>query len=421
MTCHPDSRVLRELLRGELPPQDGRRLLEHALCCPECRQAIRRAWFETRPPESAPDDYEAPFEHALQGALGQRNRPGEPREEAALAATEALLGKLGELPHRDVRQMIRLAIQAWKQAQRVTAGRRGRGFVLDLKARVLCELGNAYRIADRFGTAAVVLRRAAALADHGSGDLLLATRISDVAASLHADQRHFAAAVAILQRVCRTYLKLGERHLAGRALISQALFTGFDGDPEGAILLLDQGIALIEPEREPILRLKAIHNQVLFLIDAERYREARILLWQNRLLYQCFDEPLVAIRRQWLEGRIYTGLRELAKAETTLRQVQAGLLRHGQVYDAALAALDLIRLGVLAGRREELPERVDDVLAVFQEHQISRLAVGYLRVFRERCVDRSLSPASLCAMLKLVASVVDDLDENRRRHRRHYA
>lgn len=416
MACHPDARLLRELLRGELPPQDGRRLLEHALCCPECRQAIRRAWFETRPPASAPGDYEAPFELALRGALRQRGRLGPPPAEAALAATEALLRKLGELPHRDVRQMIRLAIQAWKRVQRVTADLRGTGFVLDLKARVLCELGNAYRIADRFGTAAMVLQQAAALADRGSGDLLLAARISDVAASLHADQRHFAAAVAILQRVCRTYLKLGERHLAGRALISQALYTGFDGDPEGAILLLDQGLALLEPEREPILRLKAVHNQALFLIDAGRYREARILLWQNQALYRRFDEPLVAIRRQWLEGRIYTGLEELAKAETTLRRVQADLLRHGQVYDAALASLDLIRLGVLAGRREELPERVDGVLAVFREHRISRLAVGYLRIFRERCVDPSITPASLCAMLSLVASVVGDLDETRHRH-----
>lgn len=427
-----------------MSPEAGTLLLRHIFRCLHCRSALREEWARLPRRPLPGKTYDEPYDRAVERALQfheirekESHAADSRRQEAGLegmeellrmlpaseclqpgqgfAAIEALLRECRELRHGQPRKIIRTAVLAWKTAQCLDPRQNGVAVVADLKARILAELGNAYRVADDFSTASRVLQKAMAWVDRGSGDFLLIAHISELVASLHADQRRFEEAVEILDRVARTYRKLGDRHLAGRALIKKGIFTGFDQRPAEAIDLLLQGEALVDADREPVLLLTALHNRAWFLVDCARHREARRLVFENLSLYQRFAEPWLLVRKRWLEGRIYGAFGDYEQAETYLEAVQRELLRLDQVYDAALAALDLLRLRLLQGWTNEIPDRVDDVIGIFRRHHLSQGALGCLKIFRDRSLDSQLSLQDLCQMLALVSSAVEEQGGSRLR------
>lgn len=442
MGKHPKPEELRSFLQGSLIPETG--ALNHIFRCLRCRGALRKEWTllsrRPLPGEIYDEPYYRAFERTLQihGTREKERLAADSRRREAgfegvedlvrnlsaqeclqpgqgFAAIEALLRECRNLRHGQPRKIIHTAVLAWKTAQCLDPRQNGTAVVADLKARILAELGNAYRVADDFPTASVVLQKAMSWVDRGSGDFLLIAYISDLVASLHADQRRFEEAVEILDRVARTYLKLGDRHLAGRALIKKGIFTGFDQRPKEAVELLLQGEDLLEEDREPVLQLTALHNRAWFLVDCGRHHEARRLVWQNSDSYQRFAEPWLLVRKRWLDGRIDGAIGKYDRAEEHLEAVQRELLQLDQIYDAALAALDLLRLRLLQGWTHEIPDRVDDVIGIFRRHHLSRGALGCLKIFRDRCLDSQLSLQDLCQMLALVASAVEEQGGSRLR------
>jgi len=107
---------------------------------------------------------------------------------------------------------------AW--AERLDGKRYGAGFVRDVQVRALVELGNAYRVADDLDKARRPSMKPPADRE-GTGDEALEARLCDVQASLHAARRFFAASCDALEAVRALHERRGDRHLAGRALISK--------------------------------------------------------------------------------------------------------------------------------------------------------------------------------------------------------
>jgi tetratricopeptide (TPR) repeat protein len=252
----------------------------------------------------------------------------------------------------------------------------------DLAARACGELANAYRRNDRFSTAEETLVRAETARAAGSGDLLLRARLLDLQASLRTDQRRFEEAYRLLDQAYEIYAEIGERHLAGRALIKHGIGLFYDGDLEQAAGLLRRGLSRLEPDGDPQLVATARHTLLLTLAAGGQYTEAAELLLRSGLR-EAFPEPLNRLKVRWLEARIYAGLGRRGRAEGAFREILAEFTEAGAESEAALVRLELA--GVLLHTPscyEEIERQAAEAYKTFERLDVgpeALRAVGYLR------------------------------------------
>jgi hypothetical protein len=306
-----------------------------------------------------------------------------PRKIQGLALFEALLTRSWALRHEDPGQMIQYAWMATKVARNLSVRRYGAQKVADFECLAWAELGNADRVADKLDLAERAFAQAVRLYELGTGDKLLGIHLVDLQASLAADRRQFNLACQALSLVHEFHRNHGDAHFSGRALISKGLYTGYAGEPEEAIRLLQEGLALLEENREPGLEFAAVHNQLMFLIDCGRFLEARKLLFRNRARLDQAGGRLNEIRVTWVEGRIAAGLCDLAGAEKALAEVRDGFDAAGRGYDAALATLDLVAVLLAQGRAEEAESQVRKAARAFAALRIEREALGAILMLRK--------------------------------------
>jgi len=167
-------------------------------------------------------------------------------------------------------------------------------------------------------------------------------------------------------------------------MIGHAIQIGLAGDPQAALQLISNGLFLVEEHREPDLVIAAVHNQIHFMIDCERYDEARKLLFLNRgrFLRATAAGHISDLKMRWLEGRIDAGRGQLARAEEVLGEVRDGFEAVGLGYNAALVTLELAAVTLRQGRATEASALVVEAAEAFTALRIHRemlMAVLYLR------------------------------------------
>lgn len=363
MTEHPEPRELHELLAGCLPSGRVRTVVHHLIRgCPVCGAAMasfaeglleqersRGKEAASRGPVLAEDPgYDDAIDRVIESVhhygrdaafVRAKTREVLSRIEKhgidgladsapqfkGFAACEALLERSWALRHEDPLQMVELANYATVLADRLSPQPHGPRRLADLRCRIWAALGNAYRVADDLGTAEWALGKAAGFFDQGTGDELLASRLCDLQASLLGAQRRFAPALEALDVVQTIQQRLGDEHLAGRALIKKGIYTGYANDPAAAVTLLAEGFEKIDPAREPALALSAIHNIACFLVDLGRFQEARSLVRVNLWRYVRHGAHLDRIKLRGLQGLIEAGLQNFDLAERELREARTGL------------------------------------------------------------------------------------------------
>jgi tetratricopeptide (TPR) repeat protein len=316
-----------------------------------------------------------------------------PSDLKGLPAFEAILERSWNLRNEDPEEMVRLAMYATLIAGKLEPATHGRERVKDLQCRAWSALGNAYRVADDLDAAEFALGEAAELYLRGTRDELLGAHLFDLQASLFAARRAFSAALQTMDVVHEIYVRQGDSHLAGRALIQKGTYRGLANEPEEAIRLLQRGLAMIDADREPRLALTAIHNTAFFLITCGRFREARSLVWQNLPRYQGGGQ-LDRIKLQGLRGLICAGLGELDRAEEYLVAARRGFEETGVRYHAAIAGLDLAVVWLRQGRRQEARDLVLDCVQVFLELRIHREALAAVLVL-QRAFEKGLDADAL--------------------------
>ena len=404
---HPTPAELSALARGALTPQRSLEVTLHLLeGCRSCRPVVLP---DVEPAEAAPaaSGYDKVVERALAAAVRQRESYRGEREHArriagelaagGRAATaeilrrergaplvEALLERSWALRHEDPAQTAELAWNATVAAADLDLGPDGAKRAADLRFRAWAELGNALRVADDFDGADQAFDTALGHWTAGTLDETLLARYLDLRASLHRARRELGPAQAALGVACSIYLRYGQRHLAGRAMIGHAIHTGLAGEPEAALQLISNGLLLIEEHREPDLVIAAVHNQIHFLIDCEKYDEARKLLFLNRgrFLRATAAGHISDLKMRWLEGRIDAGRGQLARAEEVLHEVRDGFEAVGLGYNAALVTLELAAVTLRQGRAPEASALVVEAAEAFTALRIHRemlMAVLYLR------------------------------------------
>lgn len=302
-----------------------------------------------------------------------------------LVAFEAFLRHSWAVLHADPAEAIESARWATRVGRRLDAEQFGRQGLADLRCRAWAILGNAYRVADNLSAAEFAFTEAFNHHAAGSRDELLLARLTDFQASLRADQRRFAEAVELLDRVIAIYRRCGDEHLAGRAVISKGLFTGYAGDAEDAIRLIGEGLSRIDTGREPKLALWAMHNLSLFMIETERFREARALAHENLGRFATQEHRIDYLKLRWIEARADAGLGLLDEAERAFVEVREGMLDVGKRYHSALAALDLALILRRRDRPDEACATILEAAEMALELEIGREAIAAVLALQDSC------------------------------------
>src|SRR3954464_2079995 len=311
---------------------------------------------------------------------------------AGLGVYEALLAQSWAVRFDDPEGMVRLAEAALEVSKGFTSKTRSRR-TADLQARAWGEVANAFRAADRLRSAQLAFGEAYALLQKGTGDSYLKARLFDLEASLLGTLREFPMALFRLTSISNLYRDLGEPHLAGRALITAALYTFYQGDAQEAIEINRQGVNLIDQSRDPALFMLALHNHLLCLVELKQCPKAQRLLFDSRrkLIYK---DRVNALRLRWLEGRINYGIERLTSTEIAFREAKEGFSSAGMSFHSAILALELAMVLRRLNRTEEARKEVIAAREIFLSFEIYREYLGSI-IFLEEAFRRGEATAEL--------------------------
>lgn len=413
---HPARPVLERFVLGHLPTAEMRQVSQHLLDgCSECRQVTTELWarepvplMEDAADRSASDEaIDRIFRVILAReaeVARERSQGRELFEELARHPSarqhlmvsnsarfrsrmlcEILLEQAHEAGFREPARAVELARLGVAIADRLAerSAEKDEEGLQGLRARAWAQLGNALRINADHAGADQAFETATELLDPARVTPHEIARVLDFEASLRRDQRRFAEATRLMDRVIAIYRKLGQRSLLGRSLQQKSLICGESGDSEGEIGLLRRALELLNPEEEPRVFLSARHNLISALCESGRPREAFALLFHTRPLYLKQGDRLHLLRLRWLEGAVSRGLQRYEQAAVAFREVREAFLELGLDYDAALASLDLAEVYATQGRTADVRRLVDEMLEVFRSRKIHREAMGALSVLQK--------------------------------------
>ncbi|HSG38877.1 MAG TPA: hypothetical protein VLE27_04500 [Thermoanaerobaculia bacterium] len=434
MSKHLTLDELGALFQGNLPSVRTKEVVLHLLAsCEPCRTALAAAWRE--PSTASENTYDLALDRSLKKgrpyARHLRREAARARKVVALleqggglhavcdrgdlplrglGTYQALLERSWAVRHDNLKEMMHLARAAVVVARRLDSEFYEPRLLADLQARAWGELGNAHRAADDLQEAEQAFGRAFELLLQGTGELHLKARLNDLYASFLGTQRRFDLAFAALDIVHATYLDLGDLHLAGRALLTKAIYVHYNGQPEQAIDINETGRTLIEVRREPDLEFRAIHNQIWFLVACGRFREAKKELLRNRAVLEKMVGRVSAIKLRWLQGQIRAGLDEWKSAEIALLEVKEGFERLELGLAAALVSLELAFLWMRQNRLTETEELVRETFEVFSSLKIHREAIGAMQVLNEARERKIMTVTLLDSVVKYLHRAQHDPD-----------
>jgi tetratricopeptide (TPR) repeat protein len=410
---HPGKEVLERLLRS-LNPADPR-VLSHVAGCARCR--ARLVDVPILPPvmpfrRTTVENYDAAFEESQSFVARWISFLERERAEAPGLFAELIerTGEQREILLRNSRRfrtwgLLELAAERGREASVQNPGRGEElgllalriadllnlqsyraTLVADSRARAWACIANARRIQSDLTGAEDAFKEAWKSLKAGTGDLLERALLMDLQASLKRDMRRFTEAFRLLRRAATLFFDLGERHRAGRSLVSLAILYNQTGDPLKAAEKTRQALQLIEPKWEPRLILSAHHNLVVYLAGAGLFLDAQGAYREARPLYRRFPDAWTQNRRKWVKGQIAFGLGQPEEAESLLLEARDGFLAEGIPYDTALVSLDLALLYVEQGRTEGLKRLAAEMVPIFASRQIHREALAAL-AFLQRAVE----------------------------------
>ena len=440
MADHPTPAELEDFVLSRISVERAREVVSHLVSgCAKCYSAVipHVRWvlgLEDPPKRVLTPQEDAAYEAALDRAfnfVSKRARElHQERKREALALLEDFgPGKLPEVPlhlrgvplfeallerswafrYGNPQEMVRWAEWARVLAEKLEPSELGPSEreLADLRCRAWVELGNAYRVADDLEQAEIALGLAAHLFVEGTENEALAARLFDVQASLFASLRDFDLAQLSLNLVFAFYRRLGESHLAGRALISKGIYCGYNGDSEEAIRLLDRGLELIDEERDPRLVYLVFHNQIRLLLDSNRARDARKALFRLKARGLISGGRVTELKLRWLEGQINVELGELERAEQALLEVKQGFEEAELGYKAALAGLELGAVMLRRGRIDDAIREVLQAADVFEAIKVRREAAASLLLLRKSFEQQTVNAALLNHVIGLLRSGED--------------
>lgn len=424
--AHPDREQLELFMLGELSTEDTRAVLQHLLSdCEQCHATTRAMWDLGADPDaeegnalsagpgswweaSSRFDYDRALDRVFDNVRRVNNTLQCERTEA-----QQLLAELARHPFERRRLLVQnsgrfqtwglcelllsrpietlsepqeghdLAEVAVALAESLDPEVYGAALLEDMKARAWSYLANARRLLSDLRGAEIAFQTAESHLAAGTGERLERARLLDLQASLRNNQGRYDDALALLNRAAAIYQRAQQRHLLGRIVLNKGHVHISKGDLESATALLRQGLALIEPEREPKLVATAYHNLAYVLNEMGQPREALALVTRARLLYLELGDRLYLVRLQYTEGKIAMSLGRLDQAEGMLRAVRKSFIEKGMAHDAALASMDLAQVYARQTRHAEIRALSAELLPIFESRNLQREAMAALILFQQ--------------------------------------
>jgi hypothetical protein len=420
MAEHPHRSWMTGFIRGKLSPRRRRALVAHLLGCEPCREEIApvaRIMFQPgRAVERAEvaAEYDGPIDRAVSFAIERSRERTREREEAEANLSqfldsgersgagwtwglcEVLLERSGSFRHEDSREMLRFAKLACEAADRLDSKVYGKEQVFDMRARCWGEYASACRHHDGLVQAEWCLHRALELNREGSGSPILRARLSEVAAGILSQQRHFQPALRALDLSFKLYVRQNQMQDALRVLIGRGIHTGRSGDPELALLILAQALVFATEHKvdDSNLTFVTLHNILLFRVERGEFAEARRQLFEMRPLYARYAGAVDSLKLRGIEARIAAGLGDDERAEKGFLEVWEEFNRRGQFYHAANMGLELSAIWLRKGRLSEVKRMVGEILDVFRSRHVARESITALLMLRT-ALERDLASQDL--------------------------
>ena len=301
---------------------------------------------------------------------------------SGLGVCEALLARSWVLRYDDPRQMCKLAQAAVKLVHSLDSEALGPWTAADWAARTWGELANAFRVADRLRESEVAFGKAFDFLRRGSGDKRVLMRLLDLEASLLGAQRNLKAALERLSQLVNLYRAAGEEHLAGRTLITQALYTYYQGNTEEAYSLLKAGISVVDTARDPSLLPVIAHNRLLILVECGRYREAKRLIFETRSRGES-EGRIARLKLRSVEGEICYGLGEYESAAIAFREARDGFKEMKMGFSCAVQGLFLAMVLLSQNKVEEAIQESLTSASLFLSLNIHRELLSTVLLLKE--------------------------------------
>ncbi len=432
LASHPTPEQIDGLVVGALEASTRRWVVRHLLTgCERCRRLAATSWPYGLAPESAHSgnagdltsdrSLDATLTRVLHEVEERRIRVAENRRQAP-----GLFSEINRLPFEqcrlllangrkfhtwafayyvseraedagfdDAARAIELAELAIVVAERIEASSLGECSARDLLAHCWATLGNARRIGGNLDLAEEALLISEEWLKDGSGDPSEGARQLRLMALLRREQRRFEEALRLQSRAASIYRSIGESHMQGRTLVSQAKTFDDMQEPARSVATLRKAVSLIDPEREPRVLLAAYHNLIHSLGEMGRGEEAKLLLRRARPLYVKVGGALNLIRLRWLEGKIERQNGHHLAACGALLEARDAFLSRGMGYEAALVTLDLALTHLETGNHFEVAKLAAEAIPIFKGLGIQREAFAALLALGEAAQQEVLSAALL--------------------------
>jgi tetratricopeptide (TPR) repeat protein len=399
---HLDAATLEHLLATDRTVKQNEQLFHLLAVCPRCREVggwlLELHQANALPPVFGPIDAALARSRAEAPRLLKELLPLDPEQRLARlhadqrfvswGLCELLIRRSCQTAPEQPSEAFHLADLAVHVADRISESDLfEERWVYQLRSLAWAALGNALRVQGELSGA----ERSFDMADSwweggtvGTEDALgYEPVLWDLKASLRTAQRRFPEAIQLLDDAADVFLNGEHRdpHLAGRSLIKKALLLSEMG--ESAIQALKKANGLIDPEREPRLLLCVRHNLADNLSKAGQYREAVALLPNLKELAASHGSAKDRVRLDWVEGRVAAGLGAHDRARQLLSKVRQTFLEEGNVFDAALASLDLSISYLAEGKTAEVRELADEMVIVFRNLDVAREPLAALLLFQE--------------------------------------
>lgn len=279
---------------------------------------------------------------------------------------------------------VALAECAHDLALRLSIDELGRTWVMTCVARANAHIGNTLRATGDLKRAEQVLSLALSMFDEdGNGDPLVEAELMGLLGSLKSDQRKFVAAESYLNMAEGIYDACEEPILSARVLVKKGVVLFDSCEPERAIAAVTQALQVLSPLSDQRLYLTAKHNLTDYLQEVGRYSDAWRSMEDLAPLYDQYPDNWTQNRRAWVAGKIARGLGDRPKAETLFSGVRSSFMAEGLGLHAALAGLDLARLYVEDGKREEVKRLVEEMTPIFAAQDCHREAATATRLLQE--------------------------------------